>query len=535
MRGGTWLRARASSLGWDNDFDVTQPLTGKARAVAFGTLDGKSEILVGAGTYVHRWDPRSATTTPLPPLAARPTAVAAGSVAGRSVVAAACGYDGVLQIIDASGGNWHPAPTAPAGDEKIVLTVARGRAAVGLLGQDGVRLVEADTGEPVLEMPGRALAMADTPTGAIAAWLEGDRIRVRQLESGETVDRDPGILVDPQEWWPAVAVGQVGRSLVVATAEGSSGVVHVWNALTGEPLGDPFRFDFPVRALAVGDVDGRIVLAAVNDSDHESGFVRTREVSAVRERRAASNAVGGAVLGVGLLGGSLRAFGEHVGLVDPSSGAVIDPDPPPELVATLLLGSPATRLASPHSTGVRRSNRVKVTRPSDWPTTAVGYGRARGRNVRVCGSYSGAVVVLDAETGAVLDSVGPDLPYVLYLGAKTSSGPVTGVAVGAGAIASAWDGAVRLYDAQSLTSLAVDWITATAVRSVAMGVTDSTRLLATGGEGGGVALWDLDGRRRMAGITLDRPVADVWLVRNEPLVVARTSDLVFHAFDVVGE
>jgi hypothetical protein len=58
-------------------------------------------------------------------------------------------------------------------------------------------------------------------------------------------------------------------------------------------------------------------------------------------------------------------------------------------------------------------------------------------------------------------------------------------------------------------------------------------VLVTGGQGGGVALWDLERHRRLMGITLDSAVERLAIVTVEPQLFVTTADKQVHEFDIV--
>jgi len=98
-------------------------------------------------------------------------------------------------------------------------------------------------------------------------------VRVWDLASGAPVG-DP--FTGHTDWVRAVAVGELdGRAVVVSA--GDDGVVRVWDLASGAPVGDPFTgHTGPVYAVAVGELDGRAVVVSAGDD----GVVRVWDLAA---------------------------------------------------------------------------------------------------------------------------------------------------------------------------------------------------------------------------------------------------------------
>jgi WD40 repeat protein len=515
---GPWLRARVPTLGSDQDLRTAMRLPDKPRAIAVGELDGRAISAIAAGESVFLWDLRSGRREDLPEVGLRPTGVALGAVGGRTLIAAACGYDGVLRVFDLERREWTDAPIVPRAGQRMAITTVAGVPAIALADRDGFTLHDLATGAVLMH--------DDQPTLGLG-HLAGALIRV--------VLRDGQLAFEPETTeyvLPAdLDAADIGFTGIVALAAGEKPFVavqlasdggSVWNLATGGLLGH-VTFETRVRDLAIAEVDGRPLAVAVNDTDDHWGFARSAEPTFERRRHP-----GHPVREVALVDGRL------VGIAGPPHRPELLSVPEREILEwsdalgrTILYGEPGLEPFEMPSTA-DTVGEVTIERPEDWPETASAFGTLEGRHVLVRGSYGGVLLVFDALTGAVLHDGGAKLPHELWFGVKPSPDPTSDVAIGADLIATAHAGAVALYDAR-LNRLDTSWVTAIGVRAVAIG---ADGLVATGGDGGGLRVWDPERRERVASITLDTPVERLWLLPG--LVVAETSDQVLHVFELRG-
>lgn len=100
-------------------------------------------------------------------------------------------------------------------------------------------------------------------------------------------------------------------------------------------------------------------------------------------------------------------------------------------------------------------------------------------------------------------------------------------------IASVTDGNVTVWTARSGSVLLEAKPGGSRPVAVALGRAAGNAFLATGSEGGTVAIWNLDRAERLAALTTERGVVDLWFVTDEAIVIALTNDGFLHAFELV--
>ncbi|HYP24133.1 MAG TPA: hypothetical protein VEV43_11200, partial [Actinomycetota bacterium] len=412
---------------------------------------------------------------------------------------------------------------------QIAIGTVEGREAVVLAGDWGCAVHDASTGDLILSDAVPTLALTNAASGVML--LRHAPVGYAVVPLGRTSSTEYR-LPDPSELpdLPLMALGEGESSLLLAVVS-RLGSGSVWNLRTGRRVGD-VQFDIEVRAIAVSAVDRRTLVVAINDTDQEGGFVMSREATPVSLRRAAvaRRPVRG-VVGVGLVGEALVALersGDTLELRSVPDGRPLPYDD--EAVRVVAGESVEHQTAALPRVSRMGLGEVRVERPEEWPPTASAVGDLGGRKVIVRGSYGGVVVVFDATTGELVAAVQTELPQTVHLGTKGGPSAVSDVAVGSDLIAAAYEGSVLLFDV-GLERLPSDWIDAVAVRAVAVGAIDARMaVVATGGDGGGLRLWDVATRTRVASITLDVAVRRVWLCGG--VVVASTADGMLHAFDV---
>lgn len=531
-----WLRARTPHLRWQAELETTQAFPGKVRALAFGTLGGRIVLAVGADHDVYLWQPRTARAgTVLGNDGLRVTAVAVGD----GVLATGAGYEGRVALRDATTGarlRFDPpfvrVPLAASGSLCLGSDVVVGA------GRGGVEVWDAATGESRRHFEADWPAVAATSRGVVVAEMDhAYRFHVRDLDTGQPI----GPVIDDGGRPPtAIAVGEAGGRVLAAQAF-RHGEIGVWDAQTGELVGRPDA-GMQVRVLAIGDIDGRPVVAAAEETDEYRSQVVLREPAADQpEQGWYGNR--GSLIAVALAGdgphlGALTTLGDVV-TVDPGSGALTYV-PYPQSIATarrvLGVDDPSPVLGvTPLGGG--RADTLRRDRPSEWPERCRAVGVFRGRLTWAVGSYEGAVWLFDAASREPVGGPFADVGDVVTIQRHKTSRPqrwVTGVALRGDVLARSYDGVVTLHDLATAERIADLEPPAHRAISVSLGEIRGRPALATGGEGGIVAVWDLGSPGSAAQVTLDRPVRGVWLVGGTDMVVARTNDGAYHVFDVVG-
>ncbi len=260
----------------------------------------------------------------------------------------------------------------------------------------------------------------------------------------------------------AVALGELdGRA--IAVSGGDDGTVRVWDLAAGTALGAPLTgHTGHVQAVAVGELDGRAIAVSGGDD----GTVRVWDLAAGEQLTTLRHDGWVWAVALGELGG--RAIAVSAGY----DGTV--------RVWDLAAGEQLTTLTG-HDGGVM----------------AVAVGELDGRAIAVSGGDDGTVRVWDLAAGTAL-------------GAQLTghTGHVQAVALGelggrAIAVSAGYDGTVRVWDlaaGEQLTTLRHDG----GVMAVGVGELDGRAIAVSGGDdgnGAGVGL----GRRHRARRPADRP------------------------------
>ncbi|UJV43950.1 AAA family ATPase [Streptomyces sp. AMCC400023] len=238
-------------------------------SIAFGRVEGRAVLAVGADAQVTLWGAATGQAIGLPwdvPDRVRAVAmetvrdvpVAAAAVEPRTVFLWDAGTGLLRRSLTAAGDYLRTVAFGIIGDQMVV-------AAAGGAGR--VRLWDAESGEAVREPLGsgaqiRTIALTTDPSGAcrLAAGRQDGLVEQWTL-TGETVH--PGRTIDAGAEVNGVAWGVVEGRLVLATAN-SHGSAQLWDADMSRPLGPPCRHDAEIRDVALAEIDGVQYLATAS-------------------------------------------------------------------------------------------------------------------------------------------------------------------------------------------------------------------------------------------------------------------------------
>jgi WD40 repeat protein len=577
-----WLRIRTAGMSWHADLETRFPVTGKVRALAFGRLDERMILAIGVDDRVELWDPwLGSPESVLHNDGARVTALSVAKLAGRTVVVIAAGYDGRMVLRDpVSGEQVGPLFPLPEYADSVALgLVGLGkRPVVAAAGNGRVWAWDAATGEAV-----PLLVEAADLHGSITSLITMDgrlAINVRESYMAASwslfVDAQSGKPLGPAlhqaelVWGPRVSAEVSGRLLSVTSARYLNGIYVVCSS-KDEDVGGIAELGFPnACALAVGEVNSKVVVAAASEGH---GTVQLRQT----ERALASfekTGMSWARMPIWALcadpdGSVVALAGHRLRLVrfDLSGKRIlVDDAPAPQRVAAVLTGTAAPSVtfsvldhgearfiligkrAGSGSKGKSRrrrnshSLRLRKEAPWEWPASAECYALLDGRPVFARGTYRGAVWIWDLQARDVLAGPFADVEKVIVprLERKAMPSGVSSVTIGRlgsrDVLATAYAGKLDLWDIGSQSRLPAPPAGASHVTAVALGTLGEREVLVTGSEDGALTVWDLVSRQHLAGITLDDSIKCVWIVRGADIVGAMTRadmDDQLHLFDVV--
>lgn len=538
----TWLRALTPQLSWKVDVEAIQDFPKKVRAISFGRLRGSTVLAVGAGDELWIWDPRSGSPErSFLPTGGRITGVALGELRGRPVALLAS-YDDAMTVRDLASGEVLTRISEP-GPTVLCLGMLDGREVVvgGEYGQ--VRWWDAFSGELLGTelLPGAsAVGVACTEKGLLVASATDRELEVRWLGRGEPV-RWAHQLAPPA----AVAAAEIDQRLLVAIARRGLPTMLVsweWLGPAGLPLGAR-EVDFAVRTLALGEVEGTVIAALGDDRDEELGYVALRDPQ-VRDATDWRMLWGVAPVAVGRVGGRLVALSEGKGgtvrLLDVLNQEVVRAAPTAAEVAHVLagpghdhlrfaeVGAEVTRLLAVRLPSYTPTTTFKAARPKSWPPTAETYGVVNGRPVHATGSYAGAAWVWDLESRELLAGpfaeVPKSLPASLVM-AKPGVPAVRSMSMchspDRSLLATVCDGLVGVWDIESQERVLLPDLGNSS--AVALGTIEGRELLARGSDRGGLSVWDVGSGERLAALTLDGGVQEIWFIPGERSITAMTS------------
>jgi hypothetical protein len=532
-----WLRAHSATLGWRAELDTTQTFGAKVRALAFGSIDGHSVIAVGAGTEVHFWDPRSGSPNwMIGNDGLRVTGIGLGTLDRRDVVAVSAAYDDRLVIRDARTGAIIGEPMPAHGAIQAALGRVEGRNVIALGQGSNIIVRSIDAGENVLERRYEAPAVGQVGGAIVTIESAGpNQYRVVDRDTGQHTRQFLAVLSDIRLF----AIGEYLGDPVLCIVD-DEGYIEVIDSHAELIARGGKVFDFPIRNVVVGEVDGELIVAACNDTDAEGGYVRIRQKMTIDE--GSENAWGGVsarpILGLGLAGYRVVLLVEGIGAVNPLTLQIVAFRPDYGAAIQLLSGAwsvPPTMVDDPPSD--RQSITLSRDRPMQWPVHAEAWSRIDGRLLQARGSYFGAVWILDNKRKEIVYGPFANVRPVstVWPRSKTSVETVQDVALGSwagrGVVAVAYSRAATVFDIETGERLGAPDTPNSDIVVVTLGEIKSRPILATGSGGGAVTIWEGPSMRPLASIRLDTGVTGIWL--GGTILVVRTADQRFHVFDVI--
>ncbi|HUG83051.1 MAG TPA: WD40 repeat domain-containing protein, partial [Euzebya sp.] len=487
---------------WHADLETTSRLVGKARALALGEVDGSPVVAIAIDHRVVLWDPRHGASDEAAVIDLgdhRATGVALAAMGGRAVVVTTADYDGVTELWDAktgermAGANVGLGHTLAVGrlDDRLVI------AGAGTTGD--ARILDAGTLAPIEPCAylrprevrafavheGRLVGLVrhvDDRDGTVSIQVV-DAADGTELWRSVALDAVGGVALDALGSQDVVAGGDIGPALLVVAAHDT--IVH-WLTPGNQHL-EESGHHARMRAIAVGQVDGRAVVASAPDYD-DTTLVELHQV----EQEVTSE---GVALYRGRVGGG--------------TWSSVQDDLDEEL-----------RALFPEYDRPPRT--LDLDRPREWPWTAFARGVLDQRPVVVTGSLDGAAWVWDVSGGSPTPIAGPfarvsqrvlDLGRYVF-GSKPATPRATSLALGrhpdlGAVLAVVCDGRVRLYTVPAGEPVACAADGATVIAAVDLGRIVGRDVLVTGSKGGVLGLWGLAPPERLAVLTIDSPITDV--------------------------
>jgi WD40 repeat protein len=576
----TTLQMRYGHLNWMADLETTYPLVGKVRALAFGRVDDKTLLAIGVEKQIHLWDPRQGPSDTLvfDNEDRRVNALAFGELGGRPVLVVASSYDGQVGMIRnaSTGEQIGESFPLPGYVDSLAMGLLDGRLAV--VGSGNGQLLAWDIHArsqitppeffqevrvcAVFELEGRVVAcvvrnrdawVVDVATGA-ALWpnpmpLEGE---LTAVTAGNTAQ--DGFML----------AGYIDRSTIVTWSPKEARELRRLDAKA--------EFDVPVRALAFAEVDalGREKVVALGPDYDNTSLVRLCQLDLAFGHDRQPFVSSAKWLGPGISAvfasddGALLALTESplaiYDLTSDGRGPPLGLKPDQATVAFAITGRSTSKAAfaardrsvlwrppgdpkGPTRRSIRAGGAFQLDEPGEWPRSTWAWGQVGDRAAVATGSVAGAVWIWDVVTGRPM--AGPLVtvsPRVLELGwrgmgYKGSPACVESIAFGrhpdrGDIVAVAFDGRVRIFSLTDGEELPTPTARATVITCVALGRILDEDVLVTGSKGGAVILWNLGSRTRLAALTLDKGIDQVWVVHGADAIAVRASSEIY-VLDVV--
>lgn len=308
-----------------------------------------------------------------------------------------------------------------------------------------------------IENAGAALAVADGGDGPIGIYRTGEHLRAWDLRAGRPIG--PQILVAGAD--PVTVTTHDGQVLIACGQRDLTGVVRVWDAITGLPVGATVRLpDSWTSALTIARVGDRLLLAAAPGGwDVQAWDVLTGEPAGAPipagdwvDALALRDFLGRPLLAVADRGGRVSAY-----IVDPAAderlAALIINDPAYPVTALVWNGRGLLTAGGRSDAQVVRLwawDQAGVLRPSGQeaaagePVRSVALTLRDGRPVIAATGTDGHIRMWDAATGHPLGDPAANRSWggfgdrVYSVAAATIAGR-TMITAGAGEIVRFWD------------------------------------------------------------------------------------------------
>ena len=578
LSGEPWLRVSQGHLDWRHDLNSALTMSGKARAVALGWIDGRPVVAIGIDNKVVLWDPRKGSVGVEPiDVGNRPTAVALADIAGAPVIVTSAGYDGETATWDARTGRLIAKKGVPLGAAIGVGRVGDDLVIAGFDWAQHVNMVDATTLEPI-EIAAGLL------THNVLGWgVDGENLVAIAVDVQPGDAESPPVrrlsIIDPSDasvLWEApipttegverygiAAAGRLGQSPLRKPEQDFVVAVN----LGGETFWVAGKGNRDLTEGENAENDSVNALLLQLESTIERGTGSAQDFMAKLERWVPPDRSRVYVESTGIRYRSLAVgrVGEHravaVLLADDddvaqvqlrevysdASGFIEPPGPDrensrsdrsipklddPQVPAHLTMQAIATRL-------VGRRGSFSVNKPEDWPHFVAAKGRLNGAPILATGSIEGSVWIWRRKGSRFTPIAGPfNAPseWILKEGwdgfkRKPSLEPTTSVALGAHpraglVVASVCNGALRLHAVPSGTPVPFVTDTLNQVEMVDLGSIDGRGVLVTGSKSGTLDAWDIDREKHLASVSLDSRIVALRIVVGSDRVsriAARTS------------
>lgn len=515
----TWLAPSSVRMDWSSELQTIQTLAGKGRALTAAIVNGDAILVLGVDDTIVTWDPRfGSMQQTFSNDGMRPISLAVGRLGGRYVVAAGS-YEGGIAIRDLATGDLVAPLIEARADSLAIATVPEASGQDGATPPDDVAFWVLEQSSAVYwsNRPSR-LCVVDGHLGVVSAAPHGYSVAVDGLAEALKFKVDRPASSET----PVIALAHYLDETVLAEAHDE--IVTV----VGPGGSDPRKVDvsFPIRCVAVTWVDGRQLIAAVNDSDQMLGTASYVTIRQLQDEAQESSGHYSEVIGVGHLDTRLVAV--------LANGTVRDVAEDVEIAGAL---ASEVELTS----GVYRTFEPSVD-PPDGRThvqaTAWAHDRVAGDDVAVRGGFDGRIWVWNVQTGAYVGPFGrrepSDGPFHYAKGRELDA--ISAVAIdvidGATWVVAADSHGVVAYDAANRQRLLAFTVGTSRLTSLALGVVASHAIVATGSDGGGVAIWDARSGQRITGFTMDDPVKGLWFAGRH--VVVQTREQPLSSFELLG-